>query len=317
MLNDTELPDGVTLVAVAGLSTDSTFRSGGLCAEQINRLAEVGGPWPPILVRPDGLVIDGAHRVAAARRLGRARIEAHYFAGGPQDAFVEFVRRNVAQGLMLTLAERKQAAVRVLRVNAHWSDRRVADLCVLSPKTVGRLRLSVVPPNQKGAQWDAEVREGRDHRLRPARRGSVRGRVIEALRAQPEASLRTIASAVGVSPETVRLVRLNLASDPGDREGQISGPIVEPKPHIGTEPMGHLDSPSNLDWRSDPAITSSAHSVDLVGWLERTCVDSTDSEWIEMVPLSRVYLVAEEARRRSKAWLHWAQALEDRPGRAR
>ena len=26
MLNDTELPDGVTLVAVAGLSTDSTFR---------------------------------------------------------------------------------------------------------------------------------------------------------------------------------------------------------------------------------------------------------------------------------------------------
>ena len=129
------------MVPVADLAAGSLFREGGLCPEHVERLVGLGGSWPPIVVmRSGGMIVDGAHRVAAARRLGLARLEAVFFDGGVEAAFVEFLRRNVAHGLLLTLQERKHAAVRVLRVHRAWSDRRVAELCGISPKTVGRLR---------------------------------------------------------------------------------------------------------------------------------------------------------------------------------
>jgi hypothetical protein len=302
-------PDGVVLVPVGGLSSRSPFRLGGTCPEQVERLVELGGTWPPILVARDGVVIDGCHRVAAARRLGMARIAAVYFDGGPEEAFVEFVRRNVAHGLMLTLVERKQAATRVLDLHPDWSDRRIAELCALSPKTVGRLRLSVVG-SAPGEQRADEVREGRDHRLRPARPGSVRGRVVEALREQPDASLRTIAAVAGASPETVRLVRMNLAADP----------VIECRVAPPGEPSGP-DGPAGgddaIDWASDAALASAPGGDDLLTWMAQTRLDPSDLEWAQSVPLSRVYVLAEESRRRSDLWLQFAQALEARPLRAR
>ena len=102
-------------MALAELSVSTSFREGGLNEEHVHRLVALAGHWPPVLVnRPDGLVIDGAHRVEAARILGLDRIEAWYFDGGPDDALIEFVRRNVHQGLPLTLRERKRAAEHVL-----------------------------------------------------------------------------------------------------------------------------------------------------------------------------------------------------------
>ncbi len=301
-------PDGVVLIPVVGLSSGSAFRLGGTCAEQVERLAELRGTWPPILVDRDGVVIDGCHRVAAARRLGMARIAAEYFDGGPEEAFVEFVRRNVAHGLMLTLAERKQAAARVLDLHPDWSDRRIAELCALSPKTVGRLRLNVVE-SAPGEQRADEVREGRDRRLRPARPGSVRGRVVEALREQPDASLRTIAAVAGASPETVRLVRLNLAAAPD--ESRVA-PRGEP-----SGPNGPVGGEDTTDWASDAALASAAGGDDLLAWMAQTRLDPSDLEWANSVPLSRVYVLAEEARRRADLWLQFAQALEARPLRAR
>ena len=308
-MDETMDPDGVILVAVAGLSAGPAFRLDGLCADQVDRLAELGGTWPPILVRHDGFVIDGGHRVAAARRLGLARIAATYFHGGPDEAFVEFVRRNVAHGLVLSLGERKQAATRVLQIHPTWSDRRIAELCALSPKTVGRLRLTVVAHPADMDLSDVEVREGRDHRNRPVRRGSVRGRVVEALREQPQASLRTIAAAVGVSPETVRLVRLNLATVP-DTE------IAEPPTHVVVD-VGEPDPTVDDSWKSDTALASSDRGGDLLAWMDTTRIDPTDLSWADSVPLSRVYVLAEEARRRSDLWLQMARALEARPARAR
>lgn len=277
LLEDLAAHAGVTSVPVARLGGGSAFRSGGLCPEQVDRLVALDGAWPPILLSAaDGSVIDGAHRVAAARHLGLARIEAELFSGSAEEAFVEFVRRNVTHGLMLSLAERKRAAERVLREHPVWSDRRVAELCALSPKTVGRLREPSGP----------EQRLGRDGRLRPARQGSARARVLAALADEPDASLRTIAAAAGVSPETVRLVRLNLA------ERQV------------------VDAPL---WRDDAALAS----TDFTAWFERTAIAEADLERAPTVPLSRVYVVADEARRRSETWLQLARALEARPGRGR
>ena len=163
----------VVRMKVADLKVGPSFREGGLCPEHVERLMTLGGSWPPIVVDSDGLVIDGAHRVVAARRLGWARLDAVLFEGGSEEAFIEFVRRNVAHGLLLTLRERKQAAVRVLGSHREWSDRRVAEVCGISSKTVGRLRLEMGCPTEEDAQLDSGSRVGRDDRRRPVQRGSA------------------------------------------------------------------------------------------------------------------------------------------------
>jgi ParB-like chromosome segregation protein Spo0J len=301
---DLEPRTGVTLLPVAGL-VNGSFRSGGVCAEQVDRLAELGGAWPPILVRAgDSTVIDGAHRVAAARRLGMARLPAELFHGHADEAFIEFVRRNVAQGLALTLTERKRAAEQVLHVHPLWSDRRIAELCALSPKTVGRLRRHVVCPSEDGPHSDGGLRQGRDGRLRPARPGSARARVIEALRSQPDASLRTVAAAASVSPETVRLVRLDLS--------HAAAPAEAPPEPVVDEPDRDASA-----WREDGALASTERGEDFLGWFERTLVEDADLDRAPEVPLGRVYVIADEARRRSDTWLQLARALEARPGRGR
>ena len=291
-----------TAVPVSSLSVGATFRAGGLCEEQVERLTALGGAWPPILVRrADRQVIDGAHRVAAARRLGLARLEAELFDGRPEQAFIEFVRRNVTQGLVLSIAERKKAALRVLHDHPIWSDRRVAELCALSPKTVARLRPDAgTCPSADLRHLD--VREGRDQRLRPVRPGSARARVVEALRDQPDASLRTLAAAAGVSPETVRLVRLNLAevveAPSGDDETTVA-------------------APEQAGWHSDAALASSEQGEQFLAWFEQTAVAQRDLDWVDAVPLGRIYVVADEARRRSEIWLELARSLEARSGRSR
>jgi hypothetical protein len=290
-----EQPTELVWVPVAQLVVGASFRERGVCPDHVDQLVALGGSWPPIVVmRGSGLVVDGAHRVVAARRLGLARVEAVPFDGTVEDAFVEFVRRNVAHGLLLTLPERKRAATRVLRAHGSWSDRRIAALCGLSPKTVGRLRVDGRCPTEEDRQWDA-VRVGRDDRARPARRGSVRGRVVEALQAQPTASLRAIAAAVGVSPETVRLVRLNLA--------EMSVPVEAAMAPTATEPAS---------WRADDALVSSEQGEDFLAWFERTAVAGPDLARAAAVPLSRVYELADVARRRAQTWMQLARLLEAR-----
>jgi ParB-like chromosome segregation protein Spo0J len=293
-----ERSGAVVKAAVGKLAAGSSFRDGGLCAEHVERLVALGGSWPPIVVtRVGGLVVDGAHRVAAARRLGLARLDAVLFDGGEEDAFIEFLRRNVAHGLLLTLQERKQAAVRVLRVHAAWSDRRVAELCGISPKTVGRLRADTKScPTEEDPQLDMSTRVGRDERARPVRRGSVRSRVMEALRAQPTASLRVIAAEVGVSPETVRLVRMNLAELP-----------TRPPRAAGSAPA----------WQGDAALVSAADGDAFLSWFNQTAVTARDLARVKTVPLSRVYELADEARRRADLWLRLARALEARSAKVK
>ncbi|HET6954781.1 MAG TPA: ParB/RepB/Spo0J family partition protein [Acidimicrobiales bacterium] len=316
VLGDLVPPAGVVVVAVAQLPAGSSFRADGLCVEQVERLVATGGIWPPILVgRADGVVIDGAHRVEAARRLGLGRLRAELFDGGPEAAFVEFVRRNVAQGLVLGLEERRRAALRVLGSHPQWSDRRVAELCGLSPKTVGRLRGAVrACPAEDDPQSDGGLREGRDRRMRPVRRGSVRARVVEALRAQPDASLRAIAAVAGASPETVRLVRMNLAEAPAPLDAD-TGQLAVGQVYVGGADEVSPAGEGPVEWRSDAALRSSAQGDGLLAWLEQTAVGEADLAWADAVPLSRAYVVADEARRRSDAWLRLARALEARTSR--
>jgi ParB-like chromosome segregation protein Spo0J len=284
-------------------------RERGIDPGHVAVLAEVRESWPPIVVsRRDRSVIDGQHRVAAARQLGIQRLCAVFFDGSPDDAYVEFVRCNVGHGLALTLDERRAAARRILLTHSDLSDRRVASVCGLSPKTVARLRRETDRGTGAGrTAAGAKKRVGRDGRQRPVDAGAARVRIAEELERQPDASLRSIASAVGVSPETVRTVREKLRAGalrttdrvgPGEPENVVTA-ILARKRHPGRP----LDR--------DRAFTDRDDGRQFVDWFEATSVDDADLwEHASAVPRSRVYEIADEARRRAAVWTRFAEQLE-------
>jgi hypothetical protein len=284
--------DDVVVLHLESLQVGPPMREGGLSQAHVLVLAELEGRWPPILVaKDDHAVIDGHHRVAAARRLGLRDIRARVFDGGPDEAFVEFVRCNVGHGLPLTLGERKGAVARMLDAHPEWSDRRLARLCALSPTTVGRIRSergrdAAGEPRPSVQVGHSAARVGQDGRLRSAEAGGKRAHVAELLNADPDRSLRAVAHAVGVSAETVRSVRNRLqAHDKG-----------QPTP-----------------WQGDAAFSSVDGGAGFVEWFDRTLVEEVDC-WSHVgeIPLSRLYVVADEARRRARCWSAFATALEQR-----
>ncbi|GGZ62327.1 hypothetical protein GCM10010387_64770 [Streptomyces inusitatus] len=162
-------------------------------------------PLPPIVVhRATRRVIDGFHRLKAARLRGAETIEVRFFDGDEAEAFVLAVRLNVAHGLPLALVDRKRAAERIIATHPQWSDRRVASVTGISPGTVGDIRKRTVRPEPEAR------RVGQDGRVRPLDGSAGRMLAGELLTANPELSLRQVARAAGISPETARDVRNRL-----------------------------------------------------------------------------------------------------------
>jgi ParB-like chromosome segregation protein Spo0J len=316
----------VVSVALARLVVKRSIREGGVNQEHVQRLMRLGGRWPPILVHETtGVVIDGVHRVTAARMLGLLRVDASLFSGGPDAALIECVRRNVQHGLPLTLRERKWAATRVLGAHPNWSDRRIAGICALSPKTVGRLR--VVPGAGESAaagQTNAAVRVGRDNRFRPVDSVSARERVAKALEEHPDASLRSVAALAGVSPETVRSVRLGLsqAGIPGcSRSADSAGGLEKPAAAApildvvnGDVSAAGVGAREGTLVRGLTAVFDNATAfAEFMSWFDRTDVEGHEwSRWAMRVPAAYRAEVAAEACRRGEAWLQFARMLASR-----
>ncbi|WP_280714259.1 ParB/RepB/Spo0J family partition protein [Kitasatospora sp. MAP5-34] len=130
-------------------------------------LAEADAELPPILLHRQTMrVVDGMHRLEAARIRGARTIKARFFDGDEEEAFVLAVESNAAHGLPLSLSDRKAAALRIVRTHPHWSDRAVAAKAGLAHKTVGAIRRS------SGEVPHLEARVGRDGRVRSVVRTS-------------------------------------------------------------------------------------------------------------------------------------------------
>lgn len=290
----------VVQIDLDALKPGPSVRLGGTKKDHLAALVDSGGKWPPLLVRKsDYTIVDGLYRYLAARELGLARLECVYFEGSTEAAYLEALRRNLSHGLALTLRERSEAARRVLSCFPAWSDRRVAAACGLAPGTVNRLRSSGRPA---GDDPQSSARLGRDGRCRPADAGILRERIVDALRAQPEGSLRSIARLTGSSPTTVRAVRFGLEN------------TSRPQP---SPPPGQLPPVAQTTAGTDPALVSTSEGSHFVEWLARTSI--TEENWknyLNSIPLSRVYQIADEARLRAKQWSQFASALEarSRPG---
>jgi ParB-like chromosome segregation protein Spo0J len=194
----------------------------------VRALAETSEKLPPIVVHRHTMrIIDGMHRLRAAQLRGYDEIEARFFGGSEDEAFLLAVQANIAHGLPLSLADRKTAAANLLAANPQWSDRLIARRTGLAAKTVGAIR--------GYASGNSSSRIGRDGRVRPVSAAEGRQIAGEMLSRDPALSLRKVARAAGISPETARDVRRRL--DRGDdtvapRQRQNSPAIDDPGPSL-------------------------------------------------------------------------------------
>ncbi|MFH8407094.1 ParB N-terminal domain-containing protein [Streptomyces sp. NPDC018019] len=193
----------VVEVEISALSVSDSPRIAGEKAEHVDLLAVADGPLPPIVVHRETLrVIDGMHRVRAAQRRGQETIAVRFFDGADADAFVLAVESNSTHGLPLTKADRKRAAERIIASHPAWSNRMIAAIVGVAPATVAKVRRRM-----PGGTTPERRRVGQDGRSRPLDGAEGRRLAGDLIAENPGLSLRQIARATGISPETARDVR--------------------------------------------------------------------------------------------------------------
>lgn len=306
-------------IPVSSLLPGDSPRLAGENPEHVQLLAAVQD-LPPILVhRRTMRVIDGMHRLRAAKLRGDETISVKFFEGDDKGAFLLSVNANIKHGLPLSLADREAAAIRILAIYQQWSDRAIAAATGLSPTTVSAIRQrSFVPAERESG------RVGRDGRVRPVDGSAGRRRASEVIAMKPDASLRAIAREAGVSVGTARDVceRLRAGRDPvltpqrstaKERGPSVDGAVESQRYRIGS-------ALQSIDWRSvrsnlsrDPAVKYAENGRALVRWIDGHVVEPV--EWcglIDAVPPHWRNSVAELARSCAGAWLELAQELEQK-----
>lgn len=246
-------------VSLADLSTGISVRFNAEDEAHVRRLAEMDDELPPIIVHRQTMrIIDGVHRYRAAIIRKHQSIRVEFFDGSEEDAYIRGVQANVRHGLPLTLAERKAAAERVIRMRPELSDRALAGITGLSAKTVGSIRRS---STGKEAQLNARV--GLDGRVRPVNVEEGRRRALEIIRQDPNASVREIARAAGVSVGTAHNLRtqLNSAQTAGAHPGGDSAlhSVTVRAANAGTEESTGDDKPSPTAATVTPVLAHRTH----------------------------------------------------------
>jgi hypothetical protein len=310
----------VVQVPISALLPADSPRQAGVDAKHVRRLTESEDPLPPIIVhRCTMQVVDGMHRLSAARMRGQQVIAARFFEGDAAGAFVLAVRANVRHGLPLSLADRKSAASRILQSYPQWSTRAVALASGLSTGTVAQLREC---PTVQGSHLDARL--GRDGRFRPVDGAERRAVAARLGKEEPQSSLREIARRAGISPETVRSVRAHLQAEP-------RAPAVTPPAAAGAGGLAAARSAAPLGRRragagkelaagqllaalsADPAVRSSELGRLLLRALASSLLLGDRGEQLALaLPDYRRRNVALAAQACAAAWQRFGQLVEQR-----
>lgn len=312
-------------VPVAVLLPGDSLRALGQDEEHVARLAEIDAALPPILVhRLTMRVIDGMHRLLAARVKGQKTIEVEFFDGTPEDAFLYAVEANISHGLPLSLADRRAAATRIIASHPQLSDRAIARAAGLGAKTVAAIRR-----RSSGGEPHLSARIGRDGKVRPLNSVVGRQRAAKLIAERPEASLREVARLAGISPATVSDVRRRLETgQPPVTEGvksplaqtsssQSSSAQTPPAAKPGTDrrlPIVPADPANVLEkLLRDPSLRHKEEGRQLLRLLRQNAIAA--SEWDELmaaVPSHCGALVVGLARHYAEIWTDFAQLLDER-----
>jgi ParB-like chromosome segregation protein Spo0J len=218
----------VVHVDIGSLVMTDSPRAAGEDPHHVEAIAAAQHALPPIIVsRSTMRVVDGMHRVRAAILRGDETIAARFFDGDDANAFVLAVKLNVSHGLPLAMSDRKRAALRIVMSHPQWSDRRVASVTGISPGTVADLRRRI-----PGGPERSTSRVGQDGRVRPLDGTAGRRLAGQLMTENPHLSLRQVARAAAISPETARDVRNRLRNGedlvprPRQRGLTVEGDVV-------------------------------------------------------------------------------------------
>lgn len=305
------------VVRIKDLCRTTSPRSTGIDLAHVRRLLETSHTLPPIVVhRPSMQLIDGHHRVAAAAHIGCTELDAYFFDGPADAAFILSVSANITHGLPLSLSDRRSAVARILETHPHLADRAIASATGLSARAVADMR------NLAGSDSQIDKRLGRDGRLRPLDAAAGRALAAQLIEDHPEASLRQIAAAAGVSPGTVRDVRARLSrgeppASPKTANRQPQHALTH-KPN--RRPARPTEDPSAQPGdivpllqtlSKDPALRLNAAGRHLLRWLHQHVIISVDcAKIVDEVPDHCVDHLVELAHRCASNWRRVALDLE-------
>jgi hypothetical protein len=304
---------GCVRVPVDAIREADSPRSSGVDLAHAGYLAQLDADLPPILLdRATMRVIDGMHRLTAARLAGQRGIDAQFFDGDEADVFLLAVRLNVSHGLPLSLADRRTAAARIIRTHPHLSDRSIARNTGLAAKTVAALRRTTASPA-------AGSRIGLDGRARPVDATAGRQAAARLLATRPDATLREIARQAGISAETARSVRerARAGEDPvADRRSGRARSRTEPARQVTVkipEPGTSAEAISLLEkMRRDPSLRYTDTGRAILTWLAPRVLipDELPREFQNIPPHCRA-TISTLARSTAAAWIQIALKLED------
>ncbi|WP_331744962.1 ParB/RepB/Spo0J family partition protein (plasmid) [Streptomyces sp. NBC_01136] len=308
--------DRPAVVPIDALLASDSPRLNGENAEHVQTLAKLRDALPPILVHHETMrVIDGMHRLRAARLRGDETIAVEYFKGSEDDVFALSVRLNIAHGLPLSREDRMAAAERLLKVYPYWSNRRIAVNAGLSATSIASLRRR---STGQGEQLTARV--GRDGRVRPLHASEGRLRASRVIADNPHASLREIAERAGIAAATAKDVRdrMRRGEDPVPAQRKAAREKVTaaaPGPDEGsaerTSPAAIGPTLSNM--RKDPSLRTDAGRTLLQLLSAHSIGDDAQWDlWMRGVPEHRKDMLAQAARRCADRWLRFANELETR-----
>ncbi|QKW06542.1 ParB N-terminal domain-containing protein [Streptomyces sp. NA04227] len=311
----------VTRVRINSLALADSPRLNGEDQDHVRLLAGAGRPLPAITVhRATMRVIDGVHRVRAAQLNGQDEIDARLLDCDEAAAFVLSVKVNVTHGLPLSRADRAAAAARIILTHPQWSDRAVAAATGISDKTVSRIR-SVTDTAPSA------TRLGRDGRVRPLDSGQRRRRAAAMFLDRPEAGLREVARATGLSPATVRDVRQRIArgEDPvpsryRNTRKQDRDPAAANRRRPQPAPARTERVPVGVDRQKllaklseDPSLRLNEAGRRALRWLHHYSVDGDGLETLGRgLPCHWAPEVADLARSCAAAWSELAEQLQQR-----
>lgn len=308
------------MVPIGAILAGDSPRLNGESAEHTLLLAASDAALPPILVHRETMrVIDGMHRLQAARLRGEKTVEVRFFEGTAHEAFIEAVKANTTHGLPLTRADREAAACRILASHPQHSDRWIAVTTGLSAGTVAAIRRRTGPAGRS-----VTARIGRDGRVRPL--NSAQGRIAagDAIAKHPGASLREISKIAGVSPTTVRDVRerIRRGEDPAasrsdrdrPRQRQAAGrPLPDNLRDVARSAATRDRASLLLNLRKDPSLRLTESGRALLRYLDaQASGPAIPQALLDAVPPHCAYTLAALALVCADEWRDFATHLEQR-----
>ena len=286
---------------------------------------------PPIIVqRSTYRVIDGMHRLAAAKLNGEETIKACLIDCTDEEALVLAIKSNTLHGLPLSKADRISGAKRILMAHPDWSDRAVASVTGMSAKTIAVLR-----NRSSGEVLPFEKRLGRDGKRRPVSAAEGRKRAAAYLHAHPDASLREVAREADVSVGTVHSMRRKMHREPDPtapaaaRPGPVapwrasrvratatagqSAKVIAPGRHEDKHFRQQTWSAISPKVANDPALRYTEGGRSFLRWMAQHALQAEDwRELVGAVPVHWVNDVTAIAESVSAEWHMFAAQLRNR-----